>query len=71
MFRKIICLGPSKECMEDDITTIILHGTGDIVCSSSTKLYDDTENAGKYPSSMKTEDVTSLPKYREKNGKPC
>ena len=50
MFRKIISLDPSKACMKDDIPTKVLLGTGDIVCSSLTKLFNDAKNAGKYPS---------------------
>ena len=67
MFKKIISLDPSKACMKDDIPTKVLLGTGDIVCSSLTKLFNEAKNAGKYPSPFKTADVTLLPKDREKN----
>ena len=60
MFRKIISLDPSKACMKNDIPTKVLLGTGDIVCSSLTKLFNDAKNAGKYPSPFKTENVTFL-----------
>ena len=69
MFRKIISLDPSKACMKDDIPTKVLLGTGDIVSSSLTKIFNDAKNAGKYPSSFKTADVTPLPKGREKYDK--
>ena len=68
-FKKIISLDPSKACMKDDIPTKVLLGTGDIVCSSLTKLFNDAKNAEKYPSPFKTADVTPLPKGREKNDK--
>ena len=68
-FRKIISLDPSKACMKDDIPTKVLLGTGDIVASSLTTIFNDAKNAGTYPGTLKTADVTPLPKTREKNDK--
>ena len=68
-FKKIISLDPSKACMKDDIPTKVLLGTGDIVSSSLTTIFNDSKNVGTYPGSLKTADVTPLPKGREKNNK--
>ena len=65
-FKKIISLDPSKACMKDDIPTKVLLGTGDIVASSLTTVFNDAKNDGKYPGTLKTADVTPLPKTREK-----
>ena len=68
-FKKIISLDPSKACMRDDIPTKVLLGTGDIVSSSLTNIFNDAKNVGIYPGILKTADVTPLPKGREKNDK--
>ena len=68
-FKKIISLDPSKACMKDDIPTKVLLGTGDIVSSSLTTIFNNGKNNGTYPGPLKTADVTPLPKGREKNDK--
>ena len=61
-FKQIISLDPSKACMKDDIPTKVLLGTGDIISSPLTNLFNEAKNAGKYPSLLKTADLTPLPK---------
>ena len=55
--------------MKDDIPTKVLLGTGDIVCSSLTTIFNNAKSVGTYPGPLKTADVTPLPKGRERNDK--
>jgi hypothetical protein len=68
-FKRIISLDPSKACMKDDIPTKVILGTGDIVSSSLTTIFNNAKNAGMYPGPLKTADVTPVPKGREKKDK--
>ena len=42
-FNKIISLDPSKACMKDDIPTKVILGTGDIVSSTLTTIFNSAE----------------------------
>ena len=55
--------------MKDDIPTKVLLGTGDIVSSSLTTIFNNAKSEGIYPGPLKTADVTPLPKTREKTDK--
>ena len=55
--------------MKDDIPTKVILGTGDIVSSSLTTIFNNAKNAGMYPGPLKTADVTPVPKGREKKDK--
>ena len=52
--------------MKDDIPTKVILGTGDIVSSTLTTIFNSTKNAGKFLDPLKTADVTPLSKGREK-----
>ena len=69
MFKKLIALDPNKGSMIDDITTKILLGASDIICNPLTDIYNNSKNLKKFPESLKTADVTPLPKDREKDNK--
>ena len=69
-FKRIISLDPSTTCMGDDIPTKVLLGTGDIICSSLITIFNKAKKCQvTYPGTLKTADVTPLPKGRDKNGK--
>ena len=53
--------------MENDIPIKILKGTNDISCEHLTNLYNDAKNSNKFPTSLKTADVTPIHKGEEKN----
>ena len=55
--------------MKGDIPAKLLLGTGDIICKHLKDIYNDAKNAGQYPSSLKTQDVTPIPKDKEKYNK--
>ena len=69
MFKKIGSLNAGKACMKDDIPTKLLLGTNDIISPHLTKVYNNTKNIEKYPTCLKTADVTPLPKGKEKDNK--
>ena len=69
MFSKINSLDASKACMKDDIPIKLLLGTNDVICKPLTNIYNNAKNAEQFPSSMKTADVTPLPKDKEKDNK--
>ena len=43
-FNKLISLDPSKACMKDDIPTKVILGTGDIVSSTLTTIFNNAKN---------------------------
>ena len=69
MFKKISSLDANKACMKDDFPIKILQGTNDIICKPLTSIYNNAKNQEKFPSCLKTADVTPLPKDKEKDNK--
>ena len=68
-FNKLISLDPSKACMKDDIPTKVILGTGDIVSSTLTTIFNNAKNEESFPGPLKTADVTPIPKGRAKKDK--
>jgi retron-type reverse transcriptase len=68
-FSKINSLDPKKSCMKNDIPIKFLLGTNDIICKPLANIYNTAKNSEQFPSSLKTADVTPLPKDREKDNK--
>ena len=66
IYSKIKLLDPKKACMEKDIPAKMLIGTNDIISGFLSKMYNDSKNSDKYPTSLKTADVTPIHKEREK-----
>ena len=69
MFKKISSLDANKACMKGDIPAKLLLGTNDIITPKLTKVYNNAKNIEKYPSCLKTADVTPIPKDKEKDNK--
>ena len=69
MFKKINSLDAKKACMKGDIPAKLLLGTNDIISPQLSKIYNNAKNIEKYPSCLKTADVTPLPKDKEKDNK--
>ena len=65
MYSKIKSLDPKKACMENDIPAKILIGTNDIASDYLSKIYNVSKNSEKYPTSLKTADVTPIYKENE------
>ena len=55
--------------MQNDITPKNLIGTNDIISKHLTKMYNRSIDSQKYPSSLKTADVTPIYKGKEKTSK--
>ena len=69
MYSKIKALDPKKACMENDIPAKILIGTNDIVSGYLSRMYNDSKISEKYPTSLKTADVTPIHKEKEQTVK--
>ena len=69
MFKIIGSLDVKKSCMKDDLPTKLLIATNDIITPKLTKIFNEAKRIEKFPSSLKTADVTPLPKDREKDNK--
>ena len=65
-YLKIKSLDPKKACMENDIPAKILIGTNDIVSDHLSKMFNASKNAEKFPTHLKTADVTPIHKEKEK-----
>ena len=68
-FKILTSLDPSKGRMKDDFPTEILLGTSDIICKPLNMICNDVKKSEKFPSPLKTADITPLPKDREKGNK--
>ena len=66
IYLKINSLDPKKACKENDIPPKILIGTNEIVSGYLSKIYNNSKNSEKYPSSLKTADVTPIYKEKER-----
>ena len=66
MYLKIKSLDPKKACMENDIPAKILIGTNDIASDYLSKIYNVSKNSEKYPTSLKSADVTPIYKEKER-----
>ena len=55
--------------MKDDIPTKVILGTGDIVSSTLTTIFNNAKNEESFPGPLKTADVTPIPKGRAKKDK--
>ena len=69
MFKIINSLDAKKACKKGDIPTKMLLATNDIITPELTKIFNEAKNMEKFPSCLKTADVTPLPKDREKDSK--
>ena len=69
MFKIIKSLDEKKASMKGDIPTKMLLATNDIITPELTKIFNEAKNMEKFPSCLKTADVTPLPKDREKDNK--
>ena len=47
--------------MKDDIPTKVILGTGDIVSSTLTTIFNNAKNEESFPGPLKTADVTPIP----------
>ena len=66
MYFKINSLDTKKACKVDDIPAKLLIGTNDIISGYLSKIYNDSKNSEKYPTSLKTADVTPIHKENER-----
>jgi hypothetical protein len=55
--------------MKDDFPIKLLLGTNDIICKPLKSIYNNAKTSEKYPGSLKTADVTPLPKDKDKGNK--
>ena len=69
MFKKITSLDAKKGCMKNDIPTKILLGTSNIISKPLNTIYNKAKNSKEFPPSLKTADVTPLPKVRKRDNK--
>ena len=66
LYLKINSLDAKKACKDNDIPPKILIGTNDIVSKYLSKIYNDNKNSEKFPTSLKTADVTPIHKEKER-----
>ena len=66
MYLKMKSLDPKKACMENNIPSNILIGTNDIASDYLSKIYNVSKNSEKYPTSLKSADVTPIYKEKER-----
>ena len=69
IFKKINSLDAKKACMKGDIPVKLLHGTNDIICKHLANTYNNAKYSEQFPNSLKTADVTPLPKDEERDNK--
>ena len=69
MYKRLISRDPSKGCMKSDIPTKIILGASDIISKPLNSIYNKAKNSEQFPKTLKTADVTPLPKDREKDNK--
>ena len=69
IYSKIKRLDPKKACMENDIPAKILIGCNDIVSGYLSNIYNESKESEKYPTTLKTADITPIYKQKEKTVK--
>ena len=69
IYSKIKRLNPKKASMENDIPAKTLIGCNDIISGYISNIYNESKESEKYPTSLKTADITPIHKEKEKNVK--
>ena len=67
IFKKISTLSAKKSCKESDIPTKLLLGTNDLICKPIAKLCNKAKSLACFPETLKSADITPLPKNKDKD----